>query len=180
MSSRIIAKRYTKALIIEALIQNKLARINEELKAFVFLYNNYRSDFYKLMSNPVFIYIEKKRFILSVVKRYSMSDLLKNFLLVLIKRNRIYLLPLIKNEYIKDMDNINGKIRVKIIISKVLTKAIFTKLILKLKILLGKQIIPEVSYNENILAGIKINIYGLVFDCTVKNQLNNFIKKLTR
>ncbi len=173
-----IAKRYARALLAEAKAQSLLEKISVELQVFVALYENQGSGFFELMNNPAFRPSERNDIVLQMCKKAKISSLLKQFLVLLVRRDRISLLPFIKNEYVKEMDESCGRVRAKITSATPINKALLEKLVFTLRIAVGKDIIPQLVHDESVLGGTKAEIGGLIFDGTLKTRLENLQKNL--
>ncbi len=62
------------------------------------------------------------------------------------------------------MDQIHGRVRVKIISAVPLDKGFLSKTVLALQLAVGKEVIPEMVYDKSMLGGMRAEIGGLVFD----------------
>lgn len=178
MSFTLIAKRYARALILEAKEQNLSNKVGSELEKFASFYENKNSDFFELMNNPVFNSSERSDIILLISDTINASNLIRRFMSLLVSRVRINLLPFIKSEYFREIDFASGRIRARITSANYINKNFLDKILLSLKSLLGMDVVAELVYDKGMLGGIKTEIGGFVFDGTLKNSLENLQKTL--
>src|SRR5574342_1074140 len=87
-----VARRYARALFSIGLDQANFEQLGRELDALASLYESSR-ELREAMQNPVFKATEKRAILEKILPRVAPSRLTQNFVLLLVERNRIGLLP---------------------------------------------------------------------------------------
>lgn len=109
----------------------------------------------------------------------NMADDSHSFLLLLVEKKEIYLLPEIFIEYEKIFHKFNKIKRVKLIIASYLDKELGINLLNKLKkVSKANQIILEVEYKEEILSGIVLEFDSLVMDISLIEEFKELLKEI--
>lgn len=173
-----IAKRYARALLEEAREKGQLEKVGADLAAFVALYHEVDSGLFELMNNPAFFSSERKRVAEKLCKKGVIEGSLPKFFDLLIERDRMRLLPNIKDEYFSQLDVLQGQVRAKIIGADILDNDLVQKIVQMLEARIGKKVIPEVKQDPLVLGGIKAEVDGMVLDGTLATCLSNLQQKL--
>ena len=137
-----IAKRYAKALLDIGKEDGNYEQYGRELKEFSKLCTS-NSEFFNVLSNPVFSVDERIKVLDHVLEKTEFSEIVKNFLRVLLERGRINRIHEISDYYSKLLDEILGIARAKIITAKPLKKKTLDKLVKSLERFTSKKIEPE-------------------------------------
>lgn len=158
-----IAKTYAKALEGIRLedLQNVSEIINDELTS--------------TMLNPVIDNSTKYQIIDEVLKD-NFDEKIKNFLKILIDKNRFSILNEIVDAFQEQYDSDNNIKRVQVISAIELSSQQKNSIIQKLEERLSKKVIPKWTVNEDIIAGLVIKIDDEVIDSSIKTKL----KKVSR
>lgn len=177
MHQQIIARRYAKGLML-ACEESRLDRIAMELESFVEAYKDSRSDLDKLFLAPAFSLLERQSAILGITKKYDLCCEVHNFLLLLIKKDRAYLLPWISSCFQELIDNKYDRLPVVIESATSIGDDELKKISQTLKDKYKKEIIINSKIKPELLGGIRILVGGTVFDGSVKAQLDSIKKNL--
>ena len=144
MINNTIAKRYAKALVqlgseggLIDLFREELAGINTTFMA--------NADLRAAFANPAFTAEQKKEIMQSLVTKSGCSELVGNFLLLLVDKNRVAFLALDDSQ----VASIQGALEKKT----------------------GKKVVPQVTVDSSLLGGVVIQIGDTAFDSSVKTQL---------
>ncbi|CCK20932.1 F0F1 ATP synthase subunit delta [Pseudolactococcus laudensis] len=173
--SLIIAQKYSKALLEVAQESQQLEAVLAEVAAFdkviqptdlqAFLVDVAYSD-------------DKKHQVIESLQNVS-SDIFKNFLEVLVKNQRMALLPLIIKEIRHQADNLFKISDVDVTSAIALSDAQLSKLetTIKSKFDLNEVTIKN-TVDSSILGGVIINARGKIIDASIKSQLNKIAKSI--
>lgn len=173
--SLIIAQKYSKALLEVAQESQQLEAVLAEVAAFdkviqptdlqAFLVDVAYSD-------------DKKHQVIESLQNVS-SDIFKNFLEVLVKNQRMALLPLIIKEIWHQADNLFKISDVDVTSAIALSDAQLSKLetTIKSKFDLNEVTIKN-TVDSSILGGVIINARGKIIDASIKSQLNKIAKSI--
>ena len=133
--------------------------------------------------NPDLLDMLKSPIIKSVIKKAALNDIFSNningistgLINLLIENKRLQLLPLVAKEYIVIYDYLKG-IEVAQVTSVVpLTKELKTKLLIKLKEIVGKEITIKNIVDPSIIGGFILRVGDKQFDSSISSQLNSLL-----
>jgi len=174
-----ISKRYAKALLSLGQEDGNFIAYGKDLNEF----NSFCSanpEFIKVVANQIFSVEERKRVLDAVLARSDFANLMKNFLRLLLDKNRIGGIQEISAYYSKLTDEISNITRADIITAKPLKKEARDKLALALEGLTAKQVKIEVKEDASLIGGLVVRIGDLVLDGSVKAQLKGLKESLKR
>lgn len=174
-----IAKRYAKALLDIGKEDGNYEQYGRELKEFAKICSS-NTKFFNVLSNPVFSVEERVKILDHVLERMGFSEIVKNFLRVLLERRRINKIQEISDYYSKLLDEILGIVRAKIITARPLKKKTLGKLIKSLEKFTSKKVKPETEIDESIIGGVIVKIGDLVLDGSITAQLKGLKESLKR
>ena|SRR5579871_2377561 len=177
MYEHVIARRYAKGLMLSAK-DNELDDLEEELKALVEALMKGSSDLYRLFEDPAFSPLERKAVIKRMKERFLMSDTLYHFLLLLIDKGRMMLLPMIHEALISLVDERRGRVRANIKSASPLDASLAQEIKDALFDICHKEVVATQSLHKELLGGIRVEVGGLIFDGTVQAKLDALKKQL--
>ncbi|MBN1573545.1 MAG: ATP synthase F1 subunit delta [Deltaproteobacteria bacterium] len=118
--------------------------------------------------------LENKRAALEeILPKFKFSNVVQNFIRLIFEKERLSFLGDIVEIYNTLLDEAEGRVRARIISASPLTKADLNKIVKGLSAAIGKEIVADVSLDPEIIGGIIAHVGGLVFDGSIKTQLNN-------
>jgi len=179
MDSR-VAKRYAKALLLLGVEDGNYRKYGEELQEFVqFCMDS--QEFFAVVANPVFSPEDRKDVLDFVLEKTSFSDIVKNFLRLLLEKRRMAFVPEIATYYSRLTDEMSGVAKVQVISARSLNKGSLDKLRVALKkIVSNKDIEFDLSVDKSIIGGVIVKIGDLVIDGSVTAQLRGLKESLKR
>ena len=134
-------------------------------------------DFIRFMDSPYFTRSCKVEAVNKVLAG-KISELTMNFLMVLIRHNRIRLLPEIIARYGQIWDENNGYLPVKVTVSRPLDKAETEELAASIGAAVGSIARLEVKVNPDIIGGAVIRYGDRVIDNTIRGRLQTALKTI--
>jgi len=175
----VVSKRYAQALvelqnagvISSEEILNDLKTINETLKA--------SQDLNEVLSNPV-VGIDDKKDIIEKIFADKISKTIKNFLKVIIDKNRFSAFKYIVYAYEHELDLIKGLERVEVISAVEMKQEAKERLQRKLEEKLKKSVIINFEQDAEIIAGLVIKIGDSVIDTSLKHKIEDLSKEMIK
>lgn len=178
ISSR-ISKRYAKALLSLGQEDGNYMAYGKDLHEFgAFCAGNL--EFIKVISNPIFSVEERKRVLDTVLAKSPFATMTRNFLRLLLDKNRIGAIEEISAYYSKLTDEISNVTRAEILTAKPLKKEAQDRLGAALEGLTGKKVNLEVKEDASLIGGLVVRIGDLVLDGSVRAQLQGLKESLKR
>lgn len=173
---KILAERYTKALLNIARENDIVEKIGNELKEVrdIFVQN---SDIENFFSSPI-VKKEDKKDILEKSFKNKLDSKFYNFLNVLVDKNRMYILPNIENIYRQTLEKEANIVEVEVQSVIELDTDMKFALSEKLKKITGKKIELKNILNKELIGGVVLSFDGKVIDGSIKTQLKRFQKQL--
>jgi len=176
--SRALARRYAKALV-ENLMEHKkdfeeaLAQLRKFLDV---LKANPR--LYRYLSQPVVPRRERLEMGRILVEDLGLSPRIRNFVLILVEKERVPLLEIIVEEFRKLADEALGQVRGRVRTARPLSSRDLEALSKGFQDLVGKKVVLEVEEDPSIIGGVVTLLGGVVFDGSIKGNLEQIREKL--
>lgn len=173
--SLIIAQKYSKALLEVAQESQQLEAVLAEVAAFDQVIQS--TDLQAFLVDVAYS-DDKKHQVIESLQNAS-SDIFKNFLTILVKNQRMALLPVIIKEIRHQADRLFKISDVDVTSAIALSEAQLNKLetTIKSKFDLNEVTIKN-TVDTSILGGVIINARGKSIDASIKSQLNKIAKSI--
>jgi F-type H+-transporting ATPase subunit delta len=165
-----VSKRYAKALFSLGQEDGNLEQYGQELSDFEMFFQD-NADFRQGIVNPVFAVEDRRKVLQVVLDKSNFTGVLKNFLNLLLDKNRIGAIEAITAYYSRLTDEVSGIARAEIITARPLKDEALRKIERSLEGLTSKKIKPEVREDKDLIGGIVVKIGDLVLDGSLKAQL---------
>ena len=182
MQDGTVGRRYARALIqaLEGASQEKLQKVEEELSSLAALLDrrNGHREFRQAMLNPGFNPEQRKLVLKEVAEAHKFEDISSTFVRLLVEKGRLASLPTIARQFREEVDTRVGRVRATILSAKPLSAQALADIVRALEKQTGKKVVPEVAVDPRVIAGVQARIGGLVFDATVKSQLDRLRQDL--
>jgi F-type H+-transporting ATPase subunit delta len=172
-----VARRYAKALLEIGVAHKSAEAMGQELERLVELLRT-SAELADTLRNPVFPLSRRRAVLDEIIKRLSLSPTVRNFTLLLLDRGRIASLPGIAREYSGLLDETLGRVRVQVTSAVPLDGALEGRLQKALAQRTGKTVILEKSVDPTLVGGIVSQIGDVVYDGSVRTQLDNLKHQL--
>ncbi len=177
MINTTLARRYAKALIHIGQEQNALDKYGEDLAALTEMVDASK-EFRELLINPVFTKEDKKRIAGEILTKMGTDVMVKNFVNVLIDRKRIDQLSGIDKAFRQKVDEIKGITRGAVISADPLSEDELGRVTDALSKISGKQVLVTTEVDPNLIGGLLAKVGDMVFDGTIRTQLNQLKESL--
>jgi F-type H+-transporting ATPase subunit delta len=165
-----LARRYAKALVQLGTEGGLIDRFRDELTAIERIFSA-NPDLKAVFANPAFTAEQKKEIMKGLIDRVKCSELVGNFLLLLVDKNRVAFLDQIVHTYETLADVQSGIIRPVIRTAFALDAGQVASIQGALEKKSGKKVIPQVTVDPSLLGGVVTQIGDIAFDSSVKTQL---------
>lgn len=167
-----IAGRYATALFDLARESDTLETAAEELKAFEALLHE-SEDFARLVRSPVFSAAEQGVAIEALVQQSNISSLIGNFLKLLAKNRRLFVLADIAKAFRKLLANHRNEVTAEVTSAVALTANQADELCATLKAKTGRNIDLDASVDPSLIGGLVVKIGSRMVDSSIRTKLNN-------
>ena len=171
MISNAIARRYAKALVQLGAEEGVVDRFGTELAAMNGTLEAH-ADLGTILKSPAYRIEAKREILKEVIAKVALSPLVANFLLLLLERGRIALLPQIIHSYGAFADELSGVIRPVLTSAFPLEDAQVEALKGALAKATGNKVMLSVEVDSALIGGVVAQIGDKVYDGSVRTQLN--------
>ncbi len=177
MTDTTLAKRYATALVEIAQEQNALDKYAGDLDSLSNLVE-VSKDFREILMNPVFTRDDKKKIAGPVLQKVGADPMVINFVYLLIDRKRIDQLAGIEKAFRAKVDEIRGITRGQVISAEPLGAAELGRVTDTLAKVTGKQVVVTTKVDPSLIGGLVARVGDMVFDGTIRTQLNQLKESL--
>ena len=177
MINTTLAKRYAKALVGIGTEQNALEKYCQDLASLVQMIETSK-DFRELLINPVFTKEDKKRISGDILGRLGTDPMVTNFVYMLIDRKRIDQLAGIDTAFRAAVDAINGITRGEVVSAEPLSDDALRRVTDALSEMSGKRVLLTTGVDASLIGGLVAKVGDMVFDGTIRTQLNQLKESL--
>jgi F-type H+-transporting ATPase subunit delta len=165
-----LAKRYAKALVQLGTEDGLLDRFREDLAGLNRLFTG-DAGLRAVFADPAITAGQKREIMKALIAKSGCSELVGNFLLLLVDKNRVAFLSQIVSAYDRLADERSGVIRPRISSAFGLNDGQVAAIKAALEKKSAKKVIPQVNIDNSLIGGVVIQIGDTAFDSSVKTQL---------
>ena len=176
MENSQVAKVYASSLLEIAKESKALDEIQEELVSISGLLTS-NLDAWQFLSSPVFKLEDRDRMLDKSLKG-NVSDVMYNFLGVLMNHDRMEILPEVVEEFKTGVDLAKGRIRAKLISGAELDAASVKSIQKILEEKFKTECVLESEVNGDLIGGFMIRFNDMLIDRSMKSQLFNLKQHL--
>ena len=177
MKKKTAARRYAKALLLLAQPKNKTDEYAEELGRFLDVFRR-DGEIRGVLLSPIFDANERKRIVCRAVDMLELSRTIRNFLQILIDKERMGELETIVGAYREMADEMGGRVRVILRSATAPPPDLFDKIREQMQGMLKREVILEVEVQPELIGGLVAKIRDVQIDGSVKNQIIKMREKL--
>lgn len=170
MINNALAKRYAKALVQLGSEGGLIDRFRDELSIVdrIFSSNN---ELRAAFADPALTHEQKKNIMKELIGKTGCSELVGNFLLLLVDKNRVAFLGQIVQTYEKLADEFSGVIRPVIKTAFALDESQVIAIQSALEKKTGMKVVPQMVVDASLMGGVVTQIGDIAYDNSVKTQL---------
>jgi len=170
LSTNAIARRYARALVQLATEEGGVEKFHAELTAFNTVLADNR-NLWAILVSPAYRIEAKRGMMLELIEKQALSGTVKNFLLLVLDKNRLNYLPQIVESYGMFADELSGVVRPTITSAMPLDEAQVENIKGTLVKSTGKKVIVKVEVDPSLIGGVVTKIGDKAFDGSLKTQL---------
>lgn len=170
MKNTIIARRYAKALFIVSKEEGSLDDYTRSLADFAQLYAE-NPEVVDVLTNPVYPMDVRSKVMEHLVKATESSQVMSNFMNLLVHKKRAGILPDIAEQFNSLVDEDRNICQGTVISAMELTPDLQDKVQAMLEKITGKQVVLETQVDPAIIGGLIAKVGDLVLDGCLKTQL---------
>lgn len=170
MRNTIVAKRYAKALFAVGKEENALDAYSDTLGGLAELTAK-QPDIADALSNPQYPLEVREKVVDQLVKAFGASQVLGNFLRLLVQKRRADILPEIAEVFQTMVDADRNISRGTVVTAIELDAGLKEKVKATLEKITGKQVIVSTQVDPSIIGGIVAKVGDLVVDGSIKSQV---------
>ena len=175
----ILARRYAKAIIGLAQEAGQVSEVGEELAKIAAVFDR-SPELVHFFVDPTIPFQKKEKVLEDFLGKGEIQDLTGRFVNFLLAKGRLLGIREIASTY-KDLeDELENKVRAKIVSAITLEDAEVNRIRKVLSDLSGKEVIMELEVDENILGGIVARLGSETYDGSLRNQLRQVRGNLSK
>ena len=172
----VAASRYAKALL-DVLFPSKAELGREQLHRFFSVLSE-QSNARVVLENPTVSVERRKELLNQIGEVLALEPQIRNFLALLIERNRLDLLEEILSTYESLLDDRLGVIRARVTTALELDSRQRDEVAARLQTLTGKKVRMEVSVDSSLIGGLVAQVGSTIYDGSIRQQLQTFKNSL--
>jgi F-type H+-transporting ATPase subunit delta len=165
-----VARRYAKALFELGVEKGNFEALGQQLDALAGVYGDSR-ELRQTLENPVFKASQKRKIIEALLPQVAQDPVVRNFVLLLVDRNRINVLPLIARAFQELTDRQLGRVRAVVTSAKPLDVATQGEIQRALEKRTGKKVLMKSEVDPTLIGGVVARVGDLVLDGSLRTRL---------
>lgn len=179
MISQSIAKRYAKGLFAVGEKNGKYREYLTAMESILEVFNK-EQRLGKALMLPI-LEMEKRKELLGDIMKASGAQLpLANMFSMLLEKNRMGYIRMIKDVYSELVDEKEGRIRGTLYTAYPLVDTMTSRIEAELKKKLQKDVVLQVIEDKTLIGGVKVNVKGTIIDGSVKWQLETLKENILK
>jgi F-type H+-transporting ATPase subunit delta len=171
-----VAGRYAKALFALAKESGALQPTADQLGHIAAVASDPTIE--PVLRSPLLSAARRRDLAEMLVRELQLPDLLARFVRLLADHQRLAALPAIAERFQNLLDRELGRVRIAIRSARALDAKQERDIVATFTRLTGKQVIPTVAINPDLLGGVVVEAEGKVYDGSVRTHLDRLAKEL--
>ena len=167
------SERYARALFEIADENSEIQSIENNLKELLSVLD-LNKNIENFIKNPTQTQNTQLETIKKISEIMKFSKNLKNFLLILVTKKRIFFINKIIKSFLKLSNQKKGELKASLVSSKSLTQEEIKKIGLELSKSIGFSLNLDYTVDTNLIGGLKIQLGSLMIDTSIKNKLKKY------
>ncbi|MCG8425184.1 MAG: ATP synthase F1 subunit delta [Proteobacteria bacterium] len=174
-----LARRYARALMGIGMDSDTYSSIGSQLDIVARAMKT-SDELTETLTNPAFPRSDRQKIFEAILDRIEASPVVRNFILLLLDRERVAALPDISRELNAMIDQHIGRVKAEVSSAAALTKAQLTQLKTILETISGKSVELENKEDPELLGGMVAKVGDVVYDGSLRTQLSQIRHSLTK
>jgi F-type H+-transporting ATPase subunit delta len=179
LSNARLSKRYARALFTLGQQDGSYVKYGNELDAFVKLYKQ-SPDFRNAVSSPVFAMDDRNKILNAVLNRGGFSQMVRNFLNLLLDKKRLGSIESINEFYSRLADDVSNISHAEIITAMPLRSETLDRVVKTFEGLTSRTIRADVIEDPDIIGGIIVKIGDTFWDGSIRAQIEGLRESFRR
>jgi F-type H+-transporting ATPase subunit delta len=171
------SERYSRALFEVAKETNELDKIEIDIKNFQSLIKN-NNELHYFIHNPSQSINNQNNVLNLLSEKLNYSKSLRNFLLLLVEKRRIFFVLKIIDNFLKLCSKKRGEVKASLISSKELSDTELEKISRELSSSMGSTIKFDYKVDKNLIGGLKLQLGSFMIDTSIKNRLKKIEQRM--
>ena len=171
------SERYSRALFEISKESNELDNIESGVRNFQVLLRS-SSEFKNFIKDPTQSINQQISVINFLAIKLKFTKNLKNFLLLLIDKRRIFYIEKISESFLRLCSKMRGEIKASLISSKELSKTELDLISKDLSETVGSTLRFDYKVDENLIGGLKLQLGSFMIDTSIKNKLKKYEQRM--
>tara|TARA_B100000123_G_C25689340_1_gene410044 strand:+ start:141 stop:698 length:558 start_codon:yes stop_codon:yes gene_type:complete len=167
------SERYSRALFEAVKDSNELDKTEDDVKNLKSILNS-SSELKNFLKNPTQKITNQNNVINILAENLLFSKNLKNFLLLLIEKRRIFFVDKILESFLRLCLNKRGEIKASLISSKELSKDELEAISKDISQSMGSIIKFDYKFDKELIGGLKLQLGSFMIDTSLKNKLKKY------
>jgi len=172
-----VARRYARALFGIGVDAGKFEALGDELGELATLWSE-SDELRQALENPIFQASEKRKVLEGILPRVAPTPEVQRFVLLLLDRRRIVLLPAIARAYRDLTDAHVGRVRAEVTSAQELAPATVDRIRRSLENRTGKKVLIHSTVDPDLIGGVVARVGDLVLDGSIRTQLADLRARL--
>jgi F-type H+-transporting ATPase subunit delta len=173
-----IARRYAQAFADLVEEEGAHAAVAADLARLQALTEQPDSEILAILSNPVFTLAERQVALRAALEPLQFHPLLVGFLQLLLEKGRVAWLPQVLEAWRERDDRRLGRLRARCTTARPLAPALMEEIRQRLCEATGAEVILGLRTDPSLLAGLVIEIGGVVYDASLRSRLDALQRSL--
>jgi F-type H+-transporting ATPase subunit delta len=171
------SERYSRALYEVSKETGDLEKTEADVRNFINLFES-SSEIKNFIQNPTHVIETQNKAINILSEKLDFTKNLKNFLLLLIKKKRIFFVKKITNNFLKLCSKNRGEIKASLISSKELSSNELENIGKELSVSMGSTIKFDYKVDQSLIGGLKLQLGSFMIDTSIKNKLKKYEQRM--
>jgi F-type H+-transporting ATPase subunit delta len=172
-----VARRYAKALLLIGIDDGNLERMGREVRTLAGTMKT-SQELAQTLANPVFPRSEREKVLRALLDRIGATPAVINFTRLLLDRERVNILPDIARSLDSMIDERAGRVAARVTSATPLDEQQQKRLMKTLESLSGKKVDMAVEHDPSLLGGVVAKVGDVVYDGSLRTQLERIRQDL--
>ena len=167
------SERYSRALFEVSQESSELDKVEDDVKIFQSLINS-SLEIKNFIKDPTQNLSQQNKVSRLLAERLNFSKNLKNFLLLLVEKRRIFFIQKIFDSFLKLCSKKRGEIKAQLISSRELSKTELDKLSKDLSESMGSILKFDYKVDKELIGGLKLQLGSIMIDTSIRSKLKKY------
>ncbi len=167
------SERYSRALFEVSQESSELDKVEDDVKIFQSLINS-SLEIKNFIKDPTQNLSQQNKVSRLLAERLNFSKNLKNFLLLLVEKRRIFFIQKIFDSFLKLCSKKRGEIKAQLISSRELSKTELDKISKDLSESMGSILKFDYKVDKELIGGLKLQLGSIMIDTSIRSKLKKY------